>query len=130
MDRDFVIDVLAQAVGRRHSTEHRIESAVQARQAVLQALNRGEEVVSPRYQWVHRQSLRVLEMLSSAAKAFDGENGTDKATSLDLLDILQVAHNKLEAIVKQGAMDPSSFRFRKPEDAVPEAEEQDEDDEG
>lgn len=107
-DIDYVVSVLAEAVGRRQSPQQRFERAVELRRQMHEAINSGALPRGTyRYEWLKERATALLKLLDEWGVAFDQRYPDDTATLLDLYDITSTARTVLSQKLKSVGLDPS-----------------------
>lgn len=66
----------------------RLRRGAARRQALAQALARGESPEGPRIDWLRAAGSKVFDVLISEAQRFNAENPDDRISGQDLVDVL------------------------------------------
>jgi hypothetical protein len=94
-DTDYVIEVLAEVVGRRNSSEARLANGSRLRKEILEAVKGGVPVDHYRYAWLVEASQQLVDVLQIMAADFDKAHPDDMCSGADLMDVLRVTYTKL-----------------------------------
>jgi hypothetical protein len=100
-DTDFIVEVLAEAVGRRNSGEARLANGARLRAAIKEAIKAGKPVDHYRYKWLATCSMQLLDILQIMSADFDKAHPDDMCSAQDLLDILNVTFTKMHSAYQE-----------------------------
>jgi len=93
-DIDFVVEVLAEIVERRHSGDARLAHGAALRQEIREAIAEGKSVNHYRYVWLVESATQLMSILGIMANEFDQAHPDDMCSAQDLMDILRVAYTR------------------------------------
>lgn len=78
----------------------RLDRGVMLRQQMFDMIQRGETPTGYRAEWLRAQAMKVVEVLTEMAKAFDDKYPDDKCSVSDLTDILATTQGLFRKIVE------------------------------
>lgn len=119
---EYIVEAFMKAVTRRSDKEQRLRNGLFLRTQFHGALQQGIVPIHPRWEWLRRQSRTMLELLIAMAVDYDKaqENGSDRASVADLMDIAQMTVNSISGIIQTGNLDPVTLELLPYEEVKPE----------
>jgi len=92
LEARYACDLLRTLAGTHEAA---LKRGLMRRTEMVKAMEKGESVSGYRSDWISQSADRVLQVLRECAKTLHEEHPDDRASALDLIDILATARSRV-----------------------------------